>query len=54
MLCKREASWIDRTPARSIFHVYVCINIDIGLGGRGGELVESNSSFGKYYDPGDS
>ena len=24
----------DRTPARSIFHVYVCINI--GLGGRGG------------------
>ena len=43
---------IDRTPARSIFHVYVCINIS--LGGRGGELVESNSSFAKYCDPGDS
>ena len=33
MLCKREASKIDRTSARSIFHVCVCINI--GLGGRG-------------------
>ena len=37
MLCKREASEIDRTPARSIFHVYVCINI--GLGGRGGSSL---------------
>ena len=38
------------TPARSIFHVYPCINI--GIGGRG-ELIESNSSFGKYCDFGD-
>ena len=41
---------MDRTPARSIFHIYVCINI--GLGGKG-ELIESKSSFGKCCGSGD-
>ena len=48
--CANEKPQIDRTPARSIFHVVFVSTLVLG---EGGELIESNSSFGKYYDSGD-